>query len=51
MSGYYVLQASLYLLDDPLSALDSGTSNHVFERVISNRGVLRGSTRVLVTHR
>ena len=44
-------KADLYLLDDPLSALDSGTSNHVFEHVISNRGLLRGTTRILVTHR
>ena len=43
-------KADLYLLDDPLSALDSGTSNHVFTCAISNSGVLRGSTRILVTH-
>ena len=44
--------ADLYLLDDPLSALDSHTSKHVFEQALSNEeGLLKGCTRILVTHR
>ena len=43
--------ADLYLFDDPLSALDSHTGNHVFDDVISNGGLLKDTTRVLVTHR
>lgn len=43
-------KADLYLMDDPLSALDSQTANHVFEEVMSNSGILRHSTRILTTH-
>ena len=43
--------ADLFLMDDPLSALDSHKSKHVFKKVLSNEeGVLRGTTRILVTH-
>ena len=41
---------SLYLLDDPLSAVDAHVGKHIFERVIGPRGLLRNKTRVLVTH-
>jgi ATP-binding cassette subfamily C (CFTR/MRP) protein 1 len=41
---------SLYLLDDPLSAVDSHVGKHIFEQVIGPRGMLRRKTRVLVTH-
>ena len=34
-----------------MSALDAHTGNHVFEQVIGNNGLLRDSTRILVTHR
>ncbi len=41
----------VYLLDDPLSALDAHVGKHVFENLLSNkRGLLRGKTRVLITH-
>ncbi|KAH9501054.1 hypothetical protein DERF_011922 [Dermatophagoides farinae] len=42
--------ADLYLLDDPLSALDSQVSRHVFRRVISNRGLLANKIRLFTTH-
>ncbi|XP_068007071.1 ATP-binding cassette sub-family C member 3 isoform X2 [Melanerpes formicivorus] len=42
--------ADLYLLDDPLSAVDSHVAKHIFDRVIGPDGVLKGKTRVLVTH-
>ena len=41
----------VYLFDDPLSALDSHVGREIFEQVIGNKGLLRGKTRILVTHR
>ncbi|CAL9703661.1 unnamed protein product [Knipowitschia caucasica] len=41
---------SVYLLDDPLSAVDAHVGRHIFERVIGPQGLLRDKTRVLVTH-
>ncbi|KAL0487845.1 ATP-binding cassette, subfamily C [Acrasis kona] len=38
----------LYLLDDPLSAVDVRTGNHLVENVV--HGMLKDSTRILVTH-
>ena len=43
-------QADLFLLDDPLSAVDSHVGKHIFDQVIGPRGVMAGKTRVLVTH-
>ena len=40
--------ADVYLLDDPLSAVDAHVGRHLFDRCI--RGTLAGKTRVLVTH-
>ena len=42
--------AEIYLLDDPLSAVDSHVGKHIFENVISQEGLLSNKTRVLVTH-
>ncbi len=42
--------AELFLLDDPLSAVDSHVGKHIFEEVIGDTGLLGGKTRVLVTH-
>ncbi|KRX98141.1 Multidrug resistance-associated protein 1 [Trichinella pseudospiralis] len=42
--------ADIYLLDDPLSAVDSHVGQHIFENVISNNGLLKNKTRVFVTH-
>lgn len=42
--------ADLYLLDDPLSAVDANVGKHIFEQVIGPKGVLRKKTRILVTH-
>ena len=41
---------SVYLLDDPLSAVDAHVGKHIFEQVIGPKGLLRNKTRVLVTH-
>lgn len=43
-------KADVYLLDDPLSAVDAHVGQHIFDKVIGPRGVLRDKTRVLVTH-
>lgn len=41
----------VYLLDDPLSAVDSHVGEHIFHNVISSaHGLLRDKTRILVTN-
>ncbi|XP_035998439.1 canalicular multispecific organic anion transporter 2 isoform X2 [Fundulus heteroclitus] len=42
--------ADVYLLDDPLSAVDAHVSKHIFDNLIGPEGILKGKTRVLVTH-
>ncbi|KAI4458499.1 atp-binding cassette sub-family c [Holotrichia oblita] len=41
-------EADIYLLDDPLSAVDTHVANHLFDECIA--GYLHGKTRILVTH-
>ncbi|XP_032957049.1 multidrug resistance-associated protein 6 [Rhinolophus ferrumequinum] len=43
-------KAAVYLLDDPLAALDAHVGQHVFNHVIGPGGLLQGTTRILVTH-
>ncbi|XP_055859162.1 ATP-binding cassette sub-family C member 3-like [Episyrphus balteatus] len=43
-------ESDLYILDDPLSAVDSHVGKHIFEQVIGPTGLLANKTRVLVTH-
>ncbi|RDD39481.1 Multidrug resistance-associated protein 4 [Trichoplax sp. H2] len=40
--------ADIYIMDDPLSAVDLGVAHHLFDECIC--GLLSGSTRILVTH-
>ncbi|XP_051881887.1 multidrug resistance-associated protein 4 isoform X2 [Pristis pectinata] len=40
--------ADIYLLDDPLSAVDAEVGKHLFEQCIT--GVLKNKPRILVTH-
>ncbi|KAG7334686.1 hypothetical protein KOW79_001282 [Hemibagrus wyckioides] len=42
--------ADVYLLDDPLSAVDTHVGQHIFDQVIGPEGILKNKTRVLVTH-
>ena len=44
----YSLESEIVLLDDPLSAVDTHVASHIFEKCIN--GMMRGRTRVLVTH-
>lgn len=41
-------EADIYLLDDPLSAVDIHVAKHLFEECIN--GYLANKTRILVTH-
>ncbi|TRY93220.1 hypothetical protein DNTS_014361 [Danionella cerebrum] len=41
---------AVYLLDDPLSAVDAHVGKYIFDKVIGPQGLLQGRTRVLVTH-
>uniref|UniRef100_A0A665TN30 ABC-type glutathione-S-conjugate transporter n=1 Tax=Echeneis naucrates TaxID=173247 RepID=A0A665TN30_ECHNA len=43
-------KADVYMLDDPLSAVDAHVGQHIFDKVIGPKGVLRDKTRILVTH-
>lgn len=43
-------EAEIYLLDDPLSAVDSHVGKHIFDNVFGENGMLKGKTRLLVTH-
>uniref|UniRef100_A0A3B1IRS1 ATP binding cassette subfamily C member 3 n=1 Tax=Astyanax mexicanus TaxID=7994 RepID=A0A3B1IRS1_ASTMX len=43
-------EADVYLMDDPLSAVDAHVAKHIFDHVIGPEGALRGKTRILVTH-
>ncbi|XP_007948778.1 ATP-binding cassette sub-family C member 6 [Orycteropus afer afer] len=43
-------KAAVYLLDDPLAALDAHVGRHVFHQVIGPNGLLQGTTRILVTN-
>jgi len=40
--------ADIYLLDDPLSAVDAHVGKHIFDNVIGPSGLLREKTRIMV---
>uniref|UniRef100_A0A8C6ZBI8 ATP binding cassette subfamily C member 2 n=1 Tax=Nothoprocta perdicaria TaxID=30464 RepID=A0A8C6ZBI8_NOTPE len=42
--------ADVYLLDDPLSAVDAHVGKYLFEHVLGPKGLLQNKTRILVTH-
>lgn len=39
-------KADVYLLDDPLSAVDAHVGQHIFSKVIGPKGILRDKVRV-----
>ena len=43
-------QADMFLLDDPLSAVDAHVGQHIFDKVIGKDGILQDKTRVLLTN-
>nr|XP_023677559.1 multidrug resistance-associated protein 1-like [Paramormyrops kingsleyae] len=43
-------KTDVYLLDDPLSAVDAHVGQHIFDKVIGPKGLLKDKTRILVTH-
>ncbi|RNA36438.1 multidrug resistance-associated 1 [Brachionus plicatilis] len=42
--------ADIYMLDDPLSAVDSHVGKHIFDQVIGPKGFLKDKTRIFVTN-
>ncbi|KAM9612284.1 ATP-binding cassette sub-family C member 2 isoform 1-T4 [Morphnus guianensis] len=42
--------ADIYVLDDPLSAVDAHVGKYLFEQVLGPKGLLQKKTRILVTH-
>lgn len=42
--------ADIYILDDPLSAVDAHVGKHIFNNVVGPNGLLAGKTRIFVTH-
>jgi len=42
--------ADIFLLDDCLSAVDVHVCRHISEQVLGNKGLLRGKTRLMVSH-
>nr|XP_060497769.1 ATP-binding cassette sub-family C member 2 [Panthera onca] len=42
--------SDIYVLDDPLSAVDAHVGKHIFDKVLGPNGLLKGKTRLLITH-
>ncbi|KAH9495893.1 Multidrug resistance-associated protein 1 [Bulinus truncatus] len=42
--------ADVFILDDPLSAVDSHVGKHIFKKVLSEKGMLKNKTRIMATH-
>ncbi|XP_069720119.1 ATP-binding cassette sub-family C member 2 [Phaenicophaeus curvirostris] len=42
--------ADIYVLDDPLSAVDAHVGKYLFDHVLGPKGLLQKKTRILVTH-
>ncbi|KAJ1664663.1 ATP-binding cassette glutathione S-conjugate transporter ycf1 [Coemansia sp. RSA 1646] len=40
-------QADIYILDDPLSAVDAHVKRHILDRVIMDSGLLAGKIRIM----
>ena len=43
-------RADIYLLDDPLSAVDAHVGRHIFDEVIGPNGLLKNKARILCTN-
>ena len=42
--------SDIYLLDDPLSAVDSHVGKHIFDKVLGPQGLLKDKVLPLYTH-
>ena len=42
--------SDIYLLDDPLSAVDSHVGKHIFDRVLGPQGLLKDKALLLYAH-
>ncbi|XP_077634923.1 ATP-binding cassette sub-family C member 2 isoform X2 [Crocuta crocuta] len=42
--------SDIYVLDDPLSAVDAHVGKHIFNKVLGPNGLLKDKTRLLITH-
>ena len=40
----------VYIMDDPLSAVDANVGDHIFHQIVGSNGLLKDKTRLLVTH-
>ncbi|KAJ1949962.1 hypothetical protein FBU59_000908, partial [Linderina macrospora] len=43
-------RADVYILDDPLSAVDAHVGRHLFDQVLGSQGLLKSRTRIHVTN-
>ncbi|WOO86211.1 Metal resistance protein YCF1 [Vanrija pseudolonga] len=43
-------RADIYLLDDPLSAVDAHVGRHIFDHVLGPNGILKNKARILCTN-
>ena len=43
--------SDIYVLDDPLSAVDAHVGKFIFDKVIGPHGYLKNKTRILITHK
>ncbi|KAJ2211496.1 ATP-binding cassette glutathione S-conjugate transporter ycf1 [Coemansia sp. RSA 487] len=43
-------RAEIYVLDDPLSAVDAHVKRHILDHVIMDSGLLAGKIRIMATH-
>uniref|UniRef100_A0A673UDD6 Multidrug resistance-associated protein 1 n=1 Tax=Suricata suricatta TaxID=37032 RepID=A0A673UDD6_SURSU len=42
--------SDIYVLDDPLSAVDAHVGKHIFNKILGPNGLLKDKTRLLITH-
>eukprot|EP00930_Biecheleria_cincta_P034402 TRINITY_DN23780_c0_g1_i1.p1 TRINITY_DN23780_c0_g1~~TRINITY_DN23780_c0_g1_i1.p1 ORF type:complete len:1507 (+),score=289.06 TRINITY_DN23780_c0_g1_i1:550-4521(+) len=47
---YRYSRTAVYILDDPLSAVDMHVAKHLMEKCLGADGILQSTTRILVTH-
>ncbi|VDQ08273.1 unnamed protein product [Trichobilharzia regenti] len=43
-------RSDIYLLDDPLSAVDTHVGKHLFDQVLGPKGLLKDKTRIITTN-